>query len=171
MGSAARIEPAGQTVDMLRNRADMADPKENKKLYALIEQRGAIITDLPLGRGRNAGVVVAEDAQYSGLLIPARLAMELGPAVFGASGSATRPPRLAPNQLIRTAAKPVTTREEIVEELRTSIHRELFSVETTTAKKRASLFERPGGQRPGKQLVRYCFEVARKTQCVTRPRI
>jgi hypothetical protein len=49
MGSAARIEPAGQTVDMLRNRADMADPKENKKLYALIEQRGAIITDLLLG--------------------------------------------------------------------------------------------------------------------------
>ena len=115
--------------------------------------------------------MVAEDAQYSGLLIPARLAMELGPAVFGASGSATRPPRLAPNQLIRTAAKPVTTREEIVEELRTSIHRELFPVETTTAKKRASLFERPGGQRLGKQLVRYCFEVARKTQCVTRPRI
>ncbi len=25
------------------------DPKENKKLYALIEQRSAIITDLPLG--------------------------------------------------------------------------------------------------------------------------
>jgi predicted Rossmann fold nucleotide-binding protein DprA/Smf involved in DNA uptake len=49
MGSAARIEPADQTADMLRNRADMADPNENKKLYALIEQRGAIITDLPLG--------------------------------------------------------------------------------------------------------------------------
>jgi predicted Rossmann fold nucleotide-binding protein DprA/Smf involved in DNA uptake len=43
------MEPASRTVDMLRNRADMVDPQENKKLYALIEQRGAIITDLPMG--------------------------------------------------------------------------------------------------------------------------
>jgi predicted Rossmann fold nucleotide-binding protein DprA/Smf involved in DNA uptake len=148
--SAARIEPddsfpAAQPWACWETRWTFVYPKENKKLYTLVEQRGAIITEFPLGfhpAPETLGVVVVDDAQYSSSLITARLAMEFDREAFGVPGNVTQPTRFAPNQLIKYGAKPVTTGEDVVEELRTSIRRELFPVETTPAEKRASPFER-----------------------------
>jgi len=68
-------------------------PKENKKIFAEMEKRGAIISEFAMGTfpgpqnlpirnrvisGMSIGVVVVEGAQYSGSLITARLAMEFG---------------------------------------------------------------------------------------------
>src|SRR5207245_10179725 len=97
--------------------------KENKKLFALVEQRGAIISEFPLGfypapenfpvrnrivAGMPLGVVVGEGAQYSGSLITARLAMEFGREVFGVPRHVTQPVSFAPNQLIKQRAKLVS---------------------------------------------------------------
>ncbi len=148
--------PRGAAVGVLGTGIDVIYPKENKKLFAQVEQRGAIITELPLGfypapenfpirnrivAGMTLGVVVVEGAQYSGSLISARLAMEFNREVYGVPGNVTQPASFAPNQLIKQGAKLVMSWEDVVEELPTEVRSELFPVEATTQQERASLFE------------------------------
>ena len=91
----------------------MIYPKENKKIFAEIQQRGAIVSEFPMGTfpapqnfpirnriiaGMALGVVVVEGAQYSGSLITARLAMEFGREVYGVPGNVTQPSSFGPNR-------------------------------------------------------------------------
>jgi DNA processing protein len=145
----------GATIGVLGCGVDVVYPKENKKLFAEVEQRGAVLTEFPIGTfpapqnfpvrnrviaGMALGVVVVEGAQYSGSLITARLGMEFGREVYGVPGNVTQPTSFGPNQLIKQGAKLVTSWEDVVEELPTAIRAELMPVETTTAEERASLF-------------------------------
>ena len=145
----------GATLGVLGCGVDVVYPKENKKLFAEVEQRGAVLTEFPIGTfpapqnfpirnrviaGMTLGVVVVEGAQYSGSLITARLGMEFGREVYGVPGNVTQPTSFGPNQLIKQGAKLVTSWEDVVEELPTTIRAELMPVETTTAEERASLF-------------------------------
>ena len=133
----------------------MLYPKENRKLFAEVEKRGAIISEFPLGThpapenfpvrnrivaGMSLGTVIVEGAQYSGSLITARLAMEFGREVYGVPGNCTQPSSFAPNQLIKQGAKLATCWEDVVEELPTEVRAELFVVDTPAAAERASLF-------------------------------
>jgi DNA processing protein len=144
----------GATVGVLGSGIDVVYPKENKKIFAQMEERGAIITEFPMGTfpapqnfpirnrviaGMGLGVVVVEGAQYSGSLITARLAMEFSREVFGVPGNVTQATSFGPNQLIKQGAKLVTGWEDVVEELPTEIRAELLPIETTTAEERASL--------------------------------
>ena len=76
---------------------DVCYPKEYRKLYEKVLERGAIISELPTGShpapenfpvrnrifaGMPRGVGIVEGKQYSGLLITARLAMEFGREVL-----------------------------------------------------------------------------------------
>ena len=146
----------GTTVAVLGTGVDVIYPKENRKLFAQIAERGAILSEFPIGTqpfpqnfpirnrivaGMSLGVVVVEGAQYSGSLISARLAMEFNREVYGVPGNVTQPPSFAPNQLIKQGAKLVMGWEDVVEELPTEIRAELFPVETPAAEQRASLFE------------------------------
>ena len=145
---------SGGTVGVLGCGIDVIYPKENRKIFAEIEERGAIISEFPMGTypapqnfpvrnriiaGMARGVVVVEGAQYSGSLITARLAMECGREVFAVPGYATQPASFGPNQLIKQGAKLVTGWEDVVEELPTPIRAELLPVETTDGAQRASL--------------------------------
>lgn len=146
----------GGTVGVLGCGIDVIYPKENRKIFAEIEERGAIITEFPLGTfpapqnfpirnriiaGMARGVVVVEGAQYSGSLITARLAMESGREVFAVPGNVTQPVSFGPNQLIKQGAKLVTSWEDVIEELPTPIRAQLVPVETTDSAQRASLAE------------------------------
>jgi len=160
----------GATIGVLGCGIDVVYPKENKKIFAEIEERGAIITEFPMGTfpapqnfpirnriiaGMALGVVVVEGAQYSGSLITARLAMEFGREVFGVPGNATQPASFGPNQLIKQGAKLVTGWEDVVEELPTPVRAELLAVESATEEERASLVEQDLGpsERPLYQLL------------------
>ncbi len=94
----ALSSPPGATIGVLGCGIDVIYPKENKKLFAEMENRGAIISESAMGTfpgpqnfpirnriisGMAVGVVVVEGAQYSGSLITARLAMEFGREVYG----------------------------------------------------------------------------------------
>jgi len=146
----------GASIGVLGCGIDVVYPKENKKLFADMEQRGAIITEFPMGTfpapqnfpirnrviaGMALGVVVVEGAQYSGSLITARLAMEFGREVFGVPGNATQSTSFGPNQLIKQGAKLVTSWEDVVEELPTPIRAELLPVESASAEERAALLD------------------------------
>jgi DNA processing protein len=146
----------GAPVGVLGTGVDVIYPKENRKLFAEVEKRGAIISEFPLGThpapenfpvrnrvvaGMSLGVVVVQGAQYSGSLITARLGMEFGREVYGVPGNITVDVSFAPNQMIKQGAKLVTSWEDVVEELPTEIRAELFPVEATTSAERASLLE------------------------------
>jgi len=150
----------GGTIGILGCGIDVIYPKENRKIFAEIEQRGAIISEFPMGAfpapqnfpirnrliaGIARGVVVVEGAQYSGSLITARLAMESSREVFAVPGNVTQPVAFGPNQLIKQGAKLVTGWEDVIEELPTPIRAELFPVETTDGAARASLVEQSLG--------------------------
>lgn len=145
----------GAAIGVLGTGIDVLYPKENKKLFAEVEKRGAIISEFPLGThpapenfpvrnrivaGMSLGTIIIEGQQYSGSLITARLAMEFGREVYGVPGLATQPSSFAPNQLIKQGAKLVTCWEDVVEELPSEIRAELFPVETPAATERESLF-------------------------------
>ena len=141
----------GRAIGVLGTGVNVCYPKENKKLYEKVLERGAILSEFPLGThpapenfpirnrivaGMPLGVVVVEGAQYSGSLITARLAMEFGREVFGVPGNVTQPVSFAPNQLIRQAAKLVTNGEDVIEDLPTPVRAALVKAETPEAEQR-----------------------------------
>lgn len=141
----------GRAIGVLGTGIDVCYPKENKKLYEKVLERGAIISEFPLGThpapenfpvrnrivaGMPLGVIIVEGAQYSGSLITARLAMEFGREVFGVPGNVTQPVSFAPNQLIKQGAKLVTNAEDVIEELPTPVRAALVQAEQPEAEQR-----------------------------------
>jgi DNA processing protein len=151
IGHQGAMEAHGRAIGVLGTGIDVCYPKENKKLYEKVLERGAIISEFPLRThpapenfpvrnrivaGMPLGVVVVEGAQYSGSLITARLAMEFGREVFGVPGNVTQPVSFAPNQLIKQGAKLVTNAEDVIEELPTPIRAALVQAEQPEAEQR-----------------------------------
>jgi DNA processing protein len=148
---------AGATIGVLGCGIDVVYPRENKKVFAEIEERGALISEFPMGTfpapqnfpmrnrviaGMSLGVVCVEAAQYSGSLITARLAMEFSREVYGVPGNVTQPTSFGPNLLIKQGAKLVMGWEDVVEELPTSIRAELLPVESMSTEERTLLAEK-----------------------------
>ncbi len=151
IGHQGAMDAQGRAIGVLGTGIDVCYPKENKKLYEKVLERGAIISEFPLRThpapenfpvrnrivaGLPLGVVVVEGAQYSGSLITARLAMEFGREVFGVPGNATQPVSFAPNQLIKQGAKLVTCAEDVIEELPTPVRAALVKAEQPEAEQR-----------------------------------
>lgn len=136
LGHQGALAANGRAIGVLGTGIDVCYPKENKKLYERVLERGAIISEFPLHThpapenfpvrnrivaGMPLGVIVVEGAQYSGSLITSRLAMEFGREVFGVPGNVTQPVSFAPNQLIKQGAKLVTNADDVIEELPTPV--------------------------------------------------
>ena len=107
-------------------------PQENTKLAERIVERGAVLSELPLGfpvlaenfprrnriiSGLALGVVVVEAAQRSGSLLTAHWALEQGREVFAVPGPVDRPSFRGCHRLIKEGAKLVETVEDILEEI------------------------------------------------------
>lgn len=118
------------TVAVLAGGVDAIYPPENKDLYAQLAERGAIISEMPLGytakardfprrnrliSGLSLGIVVVEAALRSGSLITARLAGEQGRDVFAVPGSPMDPRCRGCNQLIKESACLVETVDDITD--------------------------------------------------------
>src|SRR6202158_3131387 len=151
IGHQGALAVNGRAIGVLGTGVDVCYPKENKKLYEKVLERGAIISEFPLGThpapenfpvrnrivaGMPLGVVVVEGAQYSGSLITARLAMEFGREVFAVPGNVTQPVSFAPNQLIKQGAKLTTGAEDVIEELPTPIRATLVQAEAVESAQR-----------------------------------
>jgi len=151
IGHQGAMAANGRAIGVLGTGIDICYPKENKKLYEKVLERGAIIGEFPLGThpapenfpvrnrivaGMPLGVVVVEGAQYSGSLITARLAMEFGREVFGVPGNVTQPASFAPNQLIKQGAKLVAGAEDVIEELPTPVRAALVQAKQPEAEQR-----------------------------------
>ncbi|HET9994185.1 MAG TPA: DNA-processing protein DprA [Candidatus Acidoferrum sp.] len=151
IGHQGAMDANGRGIGVLGTGIDVCYPKENKKLYENVLERGAIISEFPLRThpapenfpvrnrivaGMPLGVVVVEGAQYSGSLITARLGMEFGREVFGVPGNVTQPVSFAPNLLIKQGAKLVTCAEDVIEELPTPVRAALVQAEQPETEQR-----------------------------------
>jgi len=112
---------------------DVAYPPEHRGLAeAIIEGRGAILSEFPLGTaplpenfpGRNRilsglslGVVIVEAAEKSGSLITARMALEQDRQVFAVPGSPLSGKTRGSNRLLREGAVLVECVEDVIEDL------------------------------------------------------
>jgi len=122
----------GRTVAVLGCGIDRTYPPEHLALRKKIEERGAVLSELPLGAyphayhfpkrnriisGLSIGVVVVEAAPKSGSLITARLAAEQGREVFAVPGSVQSEQSRGTNGLIKQGAKLAECADDIIEEL------------------------------------------------------
>ena len=141
----------GRVIGVLGTGIDVCYPKENKKLYERVIERGAILSEFPLRThpapenfpirnrivaGMPLGVVVIEGAEFSGSLITARLAMDFGREVYGVPGNVTQAVSYAPNLLIKQGAKLVVNAEDVIEELPTPVRAVLVKAERHESEQR-----------------------------------
>jgi DNA processing protein len=122
----------GTTVAVLACGIDRAYPASHRTLIEAIGERGAVLAELPpgtsptrfrfLARNRliaalGLGTIVVEAAGRSGSLVTARLAAELGRAVFAVPGPVTSRQSVGTNQLLCDGAIPAVDGPRILAEL------------------------------------------------------
>jgi len=125
-----------RTIAVLGCGVDVVYPEENRRLYQQIIQRGALISEFPMGTqplrqnfprrnriisGLSLGVVIIEAPQRSGALITASSALEQGREVFCVPGQADSFTMKGSHQLLREGAKLVEDVGDIIEEIKPHI--------------------------------------------------
>ncbi len=128
----AALEAGGRTIAVLGCGVDVVYPPEHRRLASEIAERGALVSDYPLGTqpearnfpprnriisGLSLGVLVVEGAADSGSMITAEYALEQGRDVFAVPGSIFAARSQGTNRLIQEGAKMVTSAQDILEEL------------------------------------------------------
>jgi DNA processing protein len=140
--AAHRASVASGTVAVLAGGHDCIYPREHEGLLAaIIDARGAAISEMPLGHeprardfprrnrlisGASLGVVIVEAAQRSGSLITARMAAEQGREVFAVPGSPLDPRAAGTNDLIKQGATLVTEANDIIQAVAPTMERPII---------------------------------------------
>ncbi len=129
---AAALAANGATLAVLGTGVDVIYPKSNGVLAEQIIERGALISELPLGSkaiashfpkrnriisGMSAGVIVVEAALRSGSLITARMALEHNRELFAIPSSIRNPLSVGCHRLIQQGAGLIDAPEQVLEQL------------------------------------------------------
>ncbi|MBC7945526.1 MAG: DNA-protecting protein DprA [Burkholderiales bacterium] len=123
---------ASASVAVVGTGLDIVYPARNRQLAHEIAQRGALVSEFPIGTpalgnnfprrnrvisGMSLGCLVVEAATQSGSLITARVALEQGREVFAIPGSIHSPHSKGCHWLIKQGAKLVECADDILQEL------------------------------------------------------
>lgn len=126
------LEAGGRSIAVFASGLDIVYPAENASLARSIMQRGALISEYPLGTrprpdnfprrnrimsGLSLGVLIVEAGETSGAMITAHMALEQNREVFAVPGSILSPTSRGTNHLIQEGAKLVRDYTDILEEL------------------------------------------------------
>lgn len=132
------LAASGQTIAVLGAGLDIITPTHHRALAkTLVEQGGALVSELPLGTqpnkftfplrnriitGLSLGVLIVEAALKSGTLVSARLANEQGREVFVIPGSIHSPLSRGCHMLLTQGAKLTQSSADILLELQAQLH-------------------------------------------------
>ena len=134
------LEVGGRTIAVFASGLDIVYPAENANLARRILERGALVSEYPLGThpraenfprrnrimsGLSLGVLVTEAGEGSGAMITANLALEQNREVFAVPGSILSPQSRGTNLLIQEGAKLVRNAKDILEELNLNLASQL----------------------------------------------
>lgn len=125
------LREAGSSVAVMGTGPDRTYPKANAGLAQVLEAKGCLVTEFPLGMpqlksnfprrnrlisGLALGVLVVEAARESGSLITTRCALEQGRDVFAVPGSIHAPMSKGCHHLLRQGAKLVECADDVLAE-------------------------------------------------------
>lgn len=126
------LKNGGTPIAVVGNGLDIVYPPSNRSLYGEVEEKGLIMSELPLGveparwtfpqrnrivAGLSRGILVVESYKSGGSLITAKVALDEGREVFAIPGMINYPSFEGCNELIkRGEAKLVNCIEDITEE-------------------------------------------------------
>jgi DNA processing protein len=128
----AALDAGGRTIAVTGCGLDMVYPSSHVSLARQIMERGALVSEFPLGTkpkaehfpqrnriisGMSLGVLVVEAGEESGALLTANRALEQNRDVFAIPGSIFSPLSAGTNYLIQQGAKLIRNCEDILEEL------------------------------------------------------
>lgn len=128
----AALRAGGRTIAVLGCGVDRVYPPENRTLMDEIAERGAIVSEFPLGApplpqhfpqrnrviaGLSLAVVVVEAAERSGSLSTASWAADLGREVMAVPGRVTAPESRGCHRLLKDGATLVEDWEDVVSQL------------------------------------------------------
>lgn len=120
----------GRTIAVLGCGIDRTYPPEHERLRRQIEERGAILSEAPMGApphshhfprrnriisGLSLGVIVTEAAIRSGSLITARLAAEQGREVFAVPGFVKADTSRGTNALLKEGAALIERAQDVID--------------------------------------------------------
>ena len=120
----------GRTIAVLGCGIDRTYPPEHARLRGQIEERGAILSETPIGSpplshhfprrnriisGLSLGVIVTEAAISSGSLITARLAAEQGREVFAVPGFVREDTSRGTNALLKEGAALIECAQDVID--------------------------------------------------------
>ncbi|BAF88846.1 SMF protein [Azorhizobium caulinodans ORS 571] len=131
---------AGGTIGVFAGGLSRPYPAENVPLIQAVAEKGAVVSEMPLGwearardfprrnrlvSGMALGTLVVEAAERSGSLITARLANEQGREVFAIPGSPLDPRAGGTNRLLKAGATLVTEPQDVIDALKPLLERPL----------------------------------------------
>ena len=137
------LEAGGVTVAVFGCGVDVIYPPEHRALAARIAERGALVSEFPIGMppfkqnfpqrnriisGLSLAVVVVEAAEGSGSLITADFALEQGRAVLAVPGNVLGGRNYGAHALLRDGAKLVECADDILEEIQPGIGDQGFGI-------------------------------------------
>ncbi len=144
----AALDTGGRTMAVLACGLDIVYPPEHARLAVEVTERGALVSDYPLGTrprgeyfprrnrimsGLSLGVLVVEGDITSGAMITARLALEQNREVFAVPGSVFSVQSRGANSLIKEGAKLVQRVEDVLEELNLTMVPQQIEMKETIA--------------------------------------
>jgi DNA processing protein len=126
------LQESASSVAVVGTGLDRVYPARNRELAHALAERGALVSEFPLGTpplpgnfprrnriisGLARGCLVIEAALESGSLITARMALEQGREVFAVPGSIHSPLSKGCHWLIKQGAKLVESAQDVLDEL------------------------------------------------------
>ncbi len=152
VAASAALKSGGKTIAVLGSGIDIVYPKEHKKLYRAIAERGAVITEYPpsseprsfnfpvrnrIISGLSQGTVVIDAAEKSGALITSKTAILQGRDIYAVPSNIDSENSSGTNSLIRDGAQAVLCGYDVIKNY-AYLFRDTLDIQKLRAAERSS---------------------------------